>query len=120
MQEKELDLEQVHDLCALRVIVPEEEHCYLALHAVHGAFDPEPFRFKDYIANPKPNGYQSLHTTVRDANGRALEIQIRSIAMHRAAERGSAAHWRYKAAAADAVSAPGRTRTLFGRRRAAV
>jgi len=116
MYEKQLELDQVHDLYALRVIVPEEEHCYLALHAVHGAFEPEPFRFKDYIANPKPNGYRSLHTTVRDEEGRALEIQIRSLSMHRAAERGgSAAHWLYKAESADATPAPGRLRGRFGR-----
>ena len=115
MQEKQLDLEQVHDLFALRVIVPDEEHCYLALHAVHGAFEPEPFRFKDYIASPKPNGYRSLHTTVRDENGFALEIQIRSMAMHQAAERGSAAHWRYKAEGLDAPPPPGRLRQLVRR-----
>jgi ppGpp synthetase/RelA/SpoT-type nucleotidyltranferase len=114
MQEKQLELDQVHDLYALRVIVPEEEQCYLALHAVHGAFEPEPFRFKDYIANPKSNGYRSLHTTVRDENGRALEIQIRSLAMHRAAEQGRAAHWAYKAQSGDAIQPPGRVRRLLG------
>ena len=115
MQEKQLELDQVHDLYALRVIVPEEEHCYLALHALHGAFEPEPFRFKDYIADPKSNGYRSLHTTVRDENGRALEIQIRSVAMHRAAERGIAAHWVYKAQSADTDQPPGRVRRLLER-----
>jgi ppGpp synthetase/RelA/SpoT-type nucleotidyltranferase len=112
MLEKQLELDQVHDLYALRVIVPDEEQCYIALHAVHGAFEPEPFRFKDYISSPKANGYRSLHTTVRDEEGRALEIQIRSLAMHRAAERGSAAHWLYKAESADATPAP---RSLSGR-----
>ncbi|PWB74211.1 MAG: hypothetical protein C3F15_08110 [Holophagae bacterium] len=115
MQEKQLDLDQVHDLYALRIIVPDEEHCYLSLHAVHGAFEPEPFRFKDYIASPKRNGYRSLHTTVRDQDGRALEIQIRSLAMHRAAERGSAAHWLYKAQTGDASQAPHRVKRLVGR-----
>jgi (p)ppGpp synthase/HD superfamily hydrolase len=105
MQDKQLELDQVHDVHALRVIVPDEEHCYLALHAVHGAFEPEPFRFKDYIANPKPNGYRSLHTTVRDEHGVPLEVQIRSLAMHQAAERGSAAHWRYKAESLDPPAA---------------
>ena len=115
MQEKELELDQVHDLYALRVIVREEEHCYLALHAVHGAFEPEPFRFKDYIANPKSNGYRSLHTTVRDEDGRVLEIQIRSLAMHRAAERGTAAHWMYKAQSVDTPYVSGRARRLLAR-----
>lgn len=115
MQEKQLELEQVHDVFALRVIVPDEEHCYLALHAVHGAFEPEPFRFKDYIASPKPNGYRSLHTTVRDEHGSALEIQIRSLAMHQAAERGSAAHWRYKAESVEAPPLPGRLKQLVRR-----
>ena len=115
MQEKELELDQVHDLYALRVIVREEEHCYLALHAVHGAFEPDPFRFKDYIASPKSNGYRSLHTTVRDQDGRVLEIQIRSLAMHRAAEQGSAAHWVYKAQSADTSHAPGRAKRLLAR-----
>jgi (p)ppGpp synthase/HD superfamily hydrolase len=105
----------VHDLYALRIIVPDEEHCYLSLHAVHGAFEPEPFRFKDYIASPKRNGYRSLHTTVRDEEGRALEIQIRSLAMHRAAERGSAAHWLYKAQTGDASQTPHRVKRLVGR-----
>jgi len=115
MQEKQLELDQVHDLYALRIIVPDEEHCYLSLHAVHGAFEPEPFRFKDYIASPKRNGYRSLHTTVRDEEGRALEIQIRSLAMHRAAERGSAAHWLYKAQTGDASRTPHRVKRLVGR-----
>lgn len=115
MREKQLELDQVHDLYALRVIVPEEEHCYRALHAVHGAFEPEPFRFKDYIVSPKTNGYRSLHTTVRDEHGRALEIQIRSLAMHRAAERGTAAHWMYKAQGADGTHAARRARRILGR-----
>ncbi|HOC44028.1 MAG TPA: hypothetical protein PKJ99_13505 [Thermoanaerobaculales bacterium] len=114
MQEKQLELDQVHDLYALRVIVPDEEHCYLALHAVHGAFEPEPFRFKDYIARPKANGYRSLHTTVRDEEGRVLEVQIRSSAMHRAAERGDAAHSLYKAQSSSATPTRGRARRLLG------
>lgn len=97
MREHELALDEVHDLFAFRVIVPEEEDCYLALGAVHRAFEPEPFRFKDYITAPKANGYRSLHTSVRDADGHLFEIQIRTVAMHRAAEDGAAAHWRYRA-----------------------
>ncbi len=101
MQQKQLELEQVHDLHAFRVVVPEEADCYLALGAVHRAFEAEPFRFKDYIASPKDNGYQGLHTSVRDRDGQVFEVQIRSLAMHRAAEQGAAAHWRYKVEAAD-------------------
>jgi hypothetical protein len=97
MQARQIDLEEVHDLFAFRVVVPEERDCYLALHAVHRVFDPEPFRFKDYIAEPKSNGYRSLHTTVRGEDGVVFEVQIRSLEMHRAAETGDAAHWRYTA-----------------------
>jgi len=97
MQEKHLSIEEVHDLLAFRIIVPETDHCYLALETVHRLFDPEPFRFKDYIANPKANGYQSLHTSVRNRDELVFEIQIRSVEMHRAAELGKAAHWRYRA-----------------------
>ncbi len=95
MQEKNLILEEVHDLLAFRIVVPSEDACYLALNTVHRLFDPEPFRFKDYIAEPKANGYQSLHTSVRSRDGIVFEVQIRTVAMHRAAENGSAAHWRY-------------------------
>jgi hypothetical protein len=97
MCEKNLALEDVHDIFAFRIIVAEHDDCYLALNTVHRLFEPEPFRFKDYIAQPKKNGYKSLHTSVRDASGLVFEIQIRSIAMHRAAENGDAAHWRYLA-----------------------
>jgi HAMP domain-containing protein len=95
MQEKDLTLEEVHDLLAFRIIVPSQDDCYLALNTVHRLYDPEPFRFKDYITEPKANGYQGLHTSVRDRNGLVFEVQIRTAEMHRAAENGSAAHWRY-------------------------
>lgn len=97
MQEKNLSIEEVHDLLAFRIIVPETDDCYLALDTVHRLFEPEPFRFKDYIAKPKANGYQSLHTSVRDRDDFVFELQIRSVEMHRAAEDGKAAHWRYRA-----------------------
>jgi len=97
MREHQLELEQVHDLFAFRLIVDDEAACYRALGAVHRAFEPEPFRFKDYIAQPKPNGYRSLHTSVRDTDGRLFEVQIRTPEMHHAAEEGAAAHWRYRA-----------------------
>jgi GTP pyrophosphokinase len=96
MQEKNLTLEEVHDLFAFRIVVPSQDHCYLALETIHRLFDPEPFRFKDYIEHPKANGYQSLHTSVRNGEGFVFEVQIRTVDMHLAAEDGSASHWRYR------------------------
>lgn len=98
MRGKSLDFEQVFDIRALRVVVPEVDDCYRVLAYVHAHFNPVPEEFDDYIAKPKPNGYQSLHTVVRDAQGRAFEIQIRTQAMHDHAEHGVAAHWAYKEA----------------------
>ncbi len=98
MRGKSLDFEQVFDIRALRVVVPEVADCYAALAHVHAGYSPLPEEFDDYIAKPKPNGYQSLHTVVRDEQGRAFEIQIRTQAMHDHAEHGVAAHWAYKEA----------------------
>jgi GTP pyrophosphokinase len=98
MRGKSLDFEQVLDVRALRVIVPDVKDCYAALAWVHARFSPILEEFDDYIARPKPNGYQSLHTVVRDAAGRPIEIQIRTQAMHEHAEHGVAAHWAYKEA----------------------
>lgn len=98
MRGKSLDFDQVFDIRALRVIVPTLEDCYAALGYVHEHYSPISQEFDDYIAKPKPNGYQSLHTVVRDEQGRAFEIQIRSQAMHDHAEHGVAAHWAYKEA----------------------
>ena len=98
MRGKSLDFEQVFDIRALRVVVPQVADCYTVLAHVHARFVPVPDEFDDYIAKPKPNGYQSLHTVVRDAQGRAFEIQIRTQAMHDHAEHGVAAHWAYKEA----------------------
>ncbi len=109
MHEKNLTIEQVHDLLAFRIIVPGRDDCYLALDTVHQLFEPEPFRFKDYIASPKANGYQSLHTSVRDSKGFVFELQVRSIDMHRAAEEGAAAHWRYREGKSGPAAAHGRT-----------
>ena len=98
MRGKSLDFEQVLDVRALRVIVPDVKDCYAALAWVHARFSPILEEFDDYIARPKPNGYQSLHTVVRDAAGRPIEIQIRTQPMHEHAEHGVAAHWAYKEA----------------------
>ena len=98
MRGKALDFDQVFDIRALRVIAADANGCYAALSFVHSQFVPIEGEFDDYIAKPKSNGYQSLHTVVRDAAGRAVEIQIRTQAMHDHAEIGVAAHWAYKEA----------------------
>jgi len=98
MRGKSLDFDQVFDIRALRVVVPAVSDCYTVLAHVHARFSPVSEEFDDYIAKPKANGYQSLHTVVRDEQGRAFEIQIRTQAMHDHAEHGVAAHWAYKEA----------------------
>lgn len=96
MRQKDLDFEQVMDVRAVRVLVDTVPQCYEVLGLVHGQWRPIPGEFDDYIAHPKPNGYQSLHTAVIGDDGRPLEVQVRTRQMHELAERGVAAHWRYK------------------------
>lgn len=95
LRKKDMELEKIHDLVAMRIIVPDIKSCYEALGVVHEHYKPMPGLIKDYIALPKPNGYQSLHTTIFCEKGRLVEIQIRTKEMHDYAENGIAAHWAY-------------------------
>ncbi|MHB0825219.1 GTP diphosphokinase [Stutzerimonas nitrititolerans] len=96
MQKKGLQFSQIYDVRAVRVLVPEVRDCYTALGIVHTLWRHIPKEFDDYIANPKENGYRSLHTAVLGPEGKVLEVQIRTLAMHEEAELGVCAHWRYK------------------------
>ena len=96
LQEQQITLDQVYDLLALRVITDSERNCYAALGVIHGLWRPVPGRIKDFIATPRPNLYQSLHTSVIAGHGRAFEVQIRTEEMHNMADQGICAHWKYK------------------------
>jgi len=96
MLSKDLSFSEVNDVYAFRIVTHSEPHCYMALGAVHALYQPKPGRFKDYIALPKANGYQSLHTVLNSPYGLPVEIQIRTEEMDEMAEKGAAAHWQYK------------------------
>ncbi len=96
LKRQKIDLDQVYDLMALRIVTQSVKDCYAALGIIHQTWSPVPGRIKDFIAMPRPNGYQSLHTSVVSDRGFPFEVQIRTAEMHRIAEEGIAAHWKYK------------------------
>ena len=96
MRAKNIDFDQVYDVRALRVVVPGIRECYAALGVIHTHWRHIPREFDDYIANPKENGYRSIHTAVVGPDQRTVEVQIRTREMHRDAELGVCAHWAYK------------------------
>lgn len=106
MQGKSLDFANLYDVRAFRVLVDDVKSCYAVLGIVHNVWQPVPREFDDYIARPKPNGYQSLHTVVMNEEGVAFEIQVRTHEMHQQAEYGLAAHWRYKEGAYIGMATP--------------
>ncbi|HEY7855249.1 MAG TPA: RelA/SpoT family protein, partial [Terriglobales bacterium] len=116
LQRQHIEVDQVYDLLALRIITDSIRDCYAVLGVIHSAWRPVPGRIKDFIATPRANMYRSLHTSVIDASGQPFEIQIRTEEMHRMAEEGIAAHWKYKAGAKPAASASEDQRILWLRR----
>ena len=96
LRRQKITLDQVYDLMALRIVTDSVKNCYAALGVIHNEWRPIPGRIKDFIAIPRPNLYQSLHTSVVGPHGQTFEVQIRTEEMHRIAEEGIAAHWKYK------------------------
>ncbi len=96
MQRKKVDISEIYDAIALRILVPEVKDCYTLLSYVHDTWHPIKEEFDDYVANPKPNGYRSIHTAAHDEQGKTFEVQIRTFQMHEESEMGVAAHWAYK------------------------
>ncbi len=113
LQDQKIPVDQVYDLLAIRVIVETVQDCYALLGLLHSIWRPVPGRIKDFIAMPRPNQYQSLHTTLIAEGGHQFEVQIRTEDMHRVAEEGIAAHWKYKAS--DNVSAKDEQRLVWVR-----
>jgi GTP pyrophosphokinase len=116
MQGKAIDFAQLYDVRAFRILVDDVKDCYAALGIVHHVWQPIPKEFDDYIARPKPNGYQSLHTVVMDADGISFEVQVRTQEMHKQAEYGVAAHWRYKEAGKQGYSGTVSAKEEYDRR----
>lgn len=116
MQGKAIDFAQLYDVRAFRILVEDVKDCYAALGIVHHVWQPIPKEFDDYIARPKPNGYQSLHTVVMDADHIAFEVQVRTQEMHKQAEYGVAAHWRYKEAGKQGYSGTVSAKEEYDRR----
>jgi GTP diphosphokinase / guanosine-3',5'-bis(diphosphate) 3'-diphosphatase len=109
LKRQKIDLDQVYDMVALRIVTESVKDCYAALGIIHQTWSPVPGRIKDFIAMPRPNGYQSLHTSVVSEHGFPFEVQIRTADMHRTAEEGIAAHWKYK----EGRVGPGRDEQYF-------
>ena len=116
MQGKAIDFAQLYDVRAFRILVDDVKDCYAALGIVHHVWQPIPKEFDDYIARPKPNGYQSLHTVVMDVEGISFEVQVRTQEMHKQAEYGVAAHWRYKEAGKQGYSGTVSAKEEYDRR----
>ena len=124
MHRQQIELDQMYDFIALRLVTDTVPHCYAALGVIHHSWRPIPGRIKDFIAMPRPNGYQSLHTSLLTDSGTHFEVQIRTADMHRVAEEGIAAHWdtspRRSTANRMSSALPGFDRCSSGRRKSRI